>query len=376
MPTSQKGPIAVYGATGFTGSLVAHELRRRGAEFVLAGRNQAKLDALAEKVGGAETRAVSVDDAAGLRDLLDGSAAVIACAGPFMRNGEPIARAAAETGTHYVDTTGEQPFMRLVFDTHGAAAERNGACLVTAMGFDYVPGDMIASLTADGMGELEDLTLAYGVHGMQATRGTTLSALDMVSGGDLDYRNGSLVAADRSIGRGTFTFPGRAGEQRMTRYPAGEPITVPRHVDTRNVTMLLNATAIAPKRVAPLLGVTMPAFGVAMRVPALRNGAGKLVARLPEGPDDATREANTFTIVCDATAIGGQKRRGVIEGRDVYGLTAVTTVEAAMRMADPSFDRSGALAPSEAFEPTSFLDSLAPAGIEYEVEGSSAAVPA
>ena len=109
--------IVVYGATGFTGTLVAHELRRRGLETILAGRSTEKLARLADELGGGvATRAVALDDAAGLHALLSDAAVVIACAGPFLRYGEPVVRAAAETGTHYVDTTGEQPFIALVRD--------------------------------------------------------------------------------------------------------------------------------------------------------------------------------------------------------------------------------------------------------------------
>ncbi len=134
----QTGPIAVYGATGYTGRLIAGELRRRGAEVVLAGRNRPKLEILAEDLGGElAIREASLDDSAALRELLDPCAAVIACAGPFQLHGEPVLAAAVETGTHYLDTTGEQPFMLKVFEDYGPSAERAGVALVTAMGFDY-----------------------------------------------------------------------------------------------------------------------------------------------------------------------------------------------------------------------------------------------
>ena len=364
--SSQTGPVAVYGATGFTGKLVAAELARRGADFVLAGRDPAKLESLSRQLDGAPTRAVGVEDPGGLRAMLEPCAAVIACAGPFMRHGEPVLAAAAETGTHYVDTTGEQPFMRLVFDRYGPLAESNGAALLTAMGFDYVPGDMIAALTAAGMGPLDELTLAYSVRGMQATRGTTLSGLDMLSGGDLEYTDGALQAASRKVDRGSFDFPPPVGRQRMIRYPAGEPITVPRHVETRNVRMLLSAETVVPRRLAALLPVTAPAIGLAMRSP-LRGLAPRLVARLPEGPKEESRRANRFTIVCDARA-GGRRRRGVVTGSDVYGLTAVTTVHAALLAAAPGFEGLGALAPAQAFDPGDFLGALAEHGVEHDVE--------
>jgi short subunit dehydrogenase-like uncharacterized protein len=136
----QSGPVAVYGATGYTGRLVAEELRRREADFVLAGRSAQKLEALASSLGsGIPTATVSLDDASGLRELLDPCAAVISCAGPFTLHGEPVLAAAADTGTHYLDTTGEQRFIKLAFDSYGERAARAGGAVVPAMGFDFVP---------------------------------------------------------------------------------------------------------------------------------------------------------------------------------------------------------------------------------------------
>jgi hypothetical protein len=71
-------------------------------------------------------------------------------------------------------------------------------------------------------------------------------------------------------------------------------------------------------------------------------------------------------IVCEARD-GSTIRKGVIRGVDVYGLTAVTTVEGALRCASPGYDRSGALAPSEAFDARDFLASLEDAGVSYEL---------
>jgi short subunit dehydrogenase-like uncharacterized protein len=361
----QTGPIAVYGATGYTGRLVAAELVRRGADFVLAGRNRVKLEIVAEDVGGAATAVAPLDDPAALSDLLEPCAAVISCAGPFIAHGEPVVRAAVASSTHYVDTTGEQPFMRLVFDDHGPAAERAGVALITAMGFDYVPGDMIAALTAEGMGPLDEVLLAYAPRGFGASRGTAKSAIGMLAGGDVEWRDGTLVSASQRLGRGSFAFDPPIGRQRMVRYPAGEQITVPRHVATRNVrTMLTAATVVPHERLAPLAGLAAP-LQLALRTPA-RRLISKAVERMPEGPSPEARRRARFEVVCEATA-GSRRRRGVVEGSDVYRLTAVTTVEAALRCAAPGYARSGALAPSQAFDPRDFLDSLAAAGLSYEV---------
>src|SRR5439155_1618575 len=139
---------------------------------------------------------------------------------------------------------------------YGPSGGRAGVALVTAMGFDYLPGDMLAALTAEGMGSLEEIVLAYAVRGFGATRGTALSALGMMAGGEKEWRDGELGSAGRSVGAGSWEFPDPIGRQRMVRYPAGEHVTVPRHVRTQRVRILLPASTVIPlplvPRVAPL----------------------------------------------------------------------------------------------------------------------------
>jgi len=172
------GPIAVYGASGYTGTLVVRELQRRGLEHVLSGRDEAKLRRLAAELGtDAPVRAAAHDDPSALRAALTGCAVVVNCAGPFTFFGEPIVRAAIESGAHYVDTTGEQPYMQRVFEHFEESARATGVAVVPAMGFDYVPGDLISNLTARGHEPLRELVVAYAVAGFGVTRGTLRSAL-------------------------------------------------------------------------------------------------------------------------------------------------------------------------------------------------------
>jgi short subunit dehydrogenase-like uncharacterized protein len=362
---AQSGPIAVYGATGFTGGLIARELKRRGAEFLIAGRDRGKLAALSEELGGAPFAAVSLDDPAGLREMLEGCSVVAACAGPFTLYGEPVVEAAVETGTHYLDTTGEQPFMRMVFDRYGARAAEKGVALVSGMGFDYAPGDLIAALTADGMGPLEEIVVAYCVQGFAPTRGTALSGLEIMRGGDVVWADGDWRPASRSADGGQWHFPDPIGEQRMLRYPAGEQITAPRHVETARVRTLLNGMVVPP-RLMPLAVASSPLLGLAMRTP-LRRVAGAVIRRLPAAPSESARQACRFTISCEARGKTGA-RRGTAHGGDVYGLTAHSVAHGALLCADPAYDRSGALAPAQAFDPASFFAALADFGVSIEVE--------
>lgn len=281
---------------------------------------------------------------------------VVACAGPFTLHGEEVVAAAAATGTHYLDTTGEQPFMRMVFERYGEQAKETGATLVPGMGFDYLPGDMLAALVAAGMGPLEEIVAAYCVHGFAPTHGTALSGLEIMRGGDVVWKEGAWQPAPRSADGGRWRFPEPLGEQRMLRYPAGEQITVPRHVETKGVRTLLNGMVVPP-RLMPLAVASSPLLGAAMRTP-LRSALGALVRRLPAAPSEEARRKARFTISCEARGKDGRTRRGTLQGSDVYGLTATSLAHAATLCSDSAYDHRGALAPAQAFDPASFLDAL------------------
>lgn len=295
---------------------------------------------------------------------------VVGCAGPFSLYGEALVAAAVDTGTHYLDTTGEQPFMRMVFERYGERAAETGAALVSGMGFDYLPGDMLAALTAEGMGPLEEIVLAYCVHGFGPTHGTALSALEIMRGGDVVWADGDWRPAPRSADGGRWRFAEPIGEQRMLRYPAGEQITVPRHVETARVRTLLNGMVVPP-RLMPLAAAASPMLGLAMRTP-LRKAMGAAVRRLPAAPSESARAKARFTISCEARG-GAGVRRGTVRGKDVYGLTAASLAHGALRCADPGYEHSGALAPAQAFDPSAFLAALADFDVSVEVEPVPAA---
>lgn len=363
------GTIAVYGATGYTGTLVAHELRRRGLDCVLAGRDAGKLARLAAALGGeVPTRAVELDDRDGLRHLLGDCAVVIDCAGPFVQMGEPVVRAAVETGTHYVDTTGEQPYIQLVHERFGDAARAAEVAVVPAMGFDYVPGDLIAHLVAQDVEPLRDLTIAYATRDVRPTRGTTRTAMGQAADGGQIWDEGAWRQAPLKVPRASFPFPAPFGRQPVMRYPSGEVAMVPRHVDTRRLTTVMTVeTLVGSRHAAPLVPLLVPGFTLALRTP-LGRLVHAAVDRLPEGPPPQQRAAARFVVVAVAHGEDGRVRGGVVHGSDVYGLTAVTVVEGAVRLRDGEQLEVGVLSPASAFPADGFLDALAPAGVTWAVD--------
>jgi short subunit dehydrogenase-like uncharacterized protein len=355
----QQVTIVLYGATGYTGRLVTDELARRGVDRVLSGRDPDKL----ARLDGAPTQPASLDDQAALHELLEPASVVINCAGPFTLAGDALARAAIATRTHYVDSTGEQSFIRAIFERHGGAAEQAGVALMPGLGFDYAFGDCIARLAATGLEPLDGLTLAYSVEGFGMTRGTLRSGLEMMKGGDVVYEDERWQPAPRGVFRATFDFPEPIGRQAMSRYPSGEVITVPHHTRTRRITSLLTTSTAAPfAAAAPLMPYAMPPLALTLRTP-LRGVLNRAIGLLPEGPKEADRRAASFTIVARAESSAGT-REGIVRGSDVYGVTAVSLVHAAELLSAPGFDRAGALGPAAAFDPAAFLNY---AGVSWEL---------
>ncbi|WP_460855045.1 saccharopine dehydrogenase family protein [Nocardiopsis coralliicola] len=154
-PSGGRYDIVLYGATGYSGRLTAERMAGRlptGVRWAVAGRSREKLEALRERLAadGAEPDVLvaAADDQEALRALAASTRVVAAAAGPYSEVGEPLVAACASEGTDYVDLTGEPAFVDRMFAAHHATAERTGARLVHACGFDSVPYDLGAYFTA------------------------------------------------------------------------------------------------------------------------------------------------------------------------------------------------------------------------------------
>src|SRR4051812_27111560 len=149
--------IALLGATGYTGRLVAAELARRKLPHRLGARNPDRLAALPRSPL-AETVVVDAADPAQLAALLDRADAFISTVGPFVKFGLPVVEAAVTAGVPYVDSTGEPDFMSEVYERYGDAATP----VVPACAFEYIPGDLAAAIAADRLGEpADEIVIGY-----------------------------------------------------------------------------------------------------------------------------------------------------------------------------------------------------------------------
>lgn len=169
--------VVLLGATGFTGALTAQQFARHadaGTRWALAGRNQTKLEALRESLGvDVPLLHADVTDEASMRDLAASTRVVASTVGPYLRYGAPLVAACAREGTDYTDLCGEPEFVDRMFVDHHAKAQRTGARLVHACGFDSIPHDLGVLFTVQQLPEDVPLSVRGFVRAGGSTSGGT-----------------------------------------------------------------------------------------------------------------------------------------------------------------------------------------------------------
>src|SRR6202165_1686250 len=150
MKPSSKFDIIVYGATGFTGQLVAeylaaHYTGKGDPKWALAGRSLDKLASVRDAIGAPADTALIVADAsdpASLKAMVDQTKSVISTVGPYQLYGSDLVAACAVTATDYLDLCGEPLWMRQMIDAHQGSAQSSGARIVFSCGFDSIPFEL------------------------------------------------------------------------------------------------------------------------------------------------------------------------------------------------------------------------------------------
>lgn len=320
---TNNGLVAVYGATGHTGIFVVAELQRRGLPVVAVGRDVSRVPA------GVTARTAGLDDPAALDAAFAGCAVVINCAGPFLDTASPIIESALRVGSAYLDVTAEQASALATFERYDEQARAKGLAIIPAAGFYGGLADLLASAVV-GADAVEDMTVAIALDHWWPTKGTRVTG-ERNRVPRVVVENGSLVPMAMPAMKTEWTFGSSHGVQAMEEMPFSEIITISRHLPVRNLRAYLNASSLGEVRAA--------------------------ATPQPVAVDTQGRSAQTFAIEV-VTTHGDGKRRASAQGQDIYAVTAPLVVEAAARMLDPSFTRSGALSLGEAFDAHDFLRSL------------------
>ena len=347
--------IVVLGATGYTGRLTVEALLRRGQRPVVAGRSAGKLERLAAELGGSlATAQADVARPETLRGLVEAGDVLVSTVGPFTLRGEPAVRAAVAQGAHYVDSNGEPPFTRRVFEHHGPAAKQAGIGLLPAFGWENVAGNLAGALVLREAGEpAVRVDTGYFYTGrVRFTGGTRTSFAQAMVRPSFAFREGAI----RTV-RGAERYRTmRAGRLRPgVSLGASEHFSLPRvFPHLREVNAYLGWFGGLPPRAARLMpAISRLGFSM-LSVPGARRlveaGARRLPAGSGRGPEPAERRAAGVHIVGIAYDEEGVPLAEVhVKGIEGYELTAALLAWGAERLAAGALRDAGALGPAEAF---------------------------
>jgi short subunit dehydrogenase-like uncharacterized protein len=365
------GRIVLFGATGYTGDLTARALVARGARPVLAARNRERLDALAAELGGLETQVADVSAPASVAALVGAGDVLLSTVGPFARWGEPALRAAIGAGAHYVDSTGETPFIRDVFERWGPDAQAAGSILLTAMGYDWVPGNLAGALALRDAGEAAvAVDIGYFMTGQTSrdgmSGGTRASAAGVMLEPSYTWRGGELRTVRGADDLRSFDLGGNSRD--AISVGSTEHFSLPRvHPGLRDVNVYLGWFGPASRQMQRVSA----AMSLVTKVPGAKPAIGGLMGRAIKGstggPDAEARSKSGSAVVAEAKdAAGAVLATARLEGVNGYDFTAEMLAWAAETLArggDAVPGRPGALGPVEAFGLDALEDGAAQAGL-------------
>lgn len=329
--------LLIYGAYGYTGKLIAEHAVERGLAPVLAGRDGEKTRALTQRLG-LEARVFSLDEPEAIAGHLAGIECVINAAGPFSATARPMIEACLQSGSHYLDITGEIDVFEMAAEQDDRALAA-GVMLLPGAGFDVVPSDCLAAYTAQQIAD--PVTLDIGILGLgSASQGTMKTAVEGVDQPTRVRRNGRIISQPPGTLYRFFDF-GR-GSRRTVAISWGDVASAYYSTGIPNITVYFPARRMGPllqasRLLGPLLG-TPPAQALLKR----------LVELQPAGPDEKTLAEGRSFLVAQVENAAGERAETRLVTPNGYMLTYLATVDIARRVLEGEW-QAGFQTPSLAY---------------------------
>ena len=328
----------LYGANGYTGRLIVREAAARGLRPIVAGRDVAKVAALAAELD-LPSRTFALDDDAALEQGFGGVEAVLNCAGPFVRTAPKLIEACLASGVHYLDITGE---IDVLEHAHAcdAAARAAGAAIIPAVGFDVVPTDCLAALLVRRLPDASHLALAFHGSGTLSP-GTMKTALEGAA-------DGGRARVDGRIVRVPFAWKTRAvpfadGVREAQTIPWGDVASAYYTTGIPNIETYLAAPANQLARMRRL-----NRFAPLLRFAPLRHGARRLVERRVKGPTEDELQHGRTEVWGEVRNATGRIESLTLTTPNAYRLTVLTALAAVERVLNNEV-APGFQTPSQAF---------------------------
>jgi short subunit dehydrogenase-like uncharacterized protein len=314
--------VLIYGATGYTGRLIAEHARHLRRSLIVAGRTAHRVEELASQLGVAG-RVFSLDDPEILDEALADVDVLVNAASPFSETACPVIESCLRTRTHYLDITGELPVFRDAFGYNDAARKRD-IMVMPGAGLGIVASDCLAMHVAGLLPDAKYLRIGV-LRPNLLSRGTFRSALGLANSRVSIRRNGRLISIP--VGRLQRSFDYGDGERESVAVNWADVFTAYHSTGIRNIEAYFEAD-IASRLLyhigAGIADVTR--FASVQRLLDVAAGAW------PEGPSESRRRTDRCVIVAEAED-GWRRRRSVrLETPDGYSFTAEAAVAIAQRI--------------------------------------------
>jgi short subunit dehydrogenase-like uncharacterized protein len=389
MSSQKTFDIIVYGASGFTGRLVAEYLAKQaghGLRWAMAGRNEEKLSAVRSEIGAPESTPLVVADAAdpaSLQAMVDSARVIITTVGPYQLYGSALVAACAASGTHYVDLCGEPLWMREMIAAHGDKAKQSGARIVFSCGFDSIPFDL-------GVFFLQEQAKAKLGAVCPRVRGRVRAMNGEFSGGTAASLGATMQAVSRDksliqllVDPFCLADGFRGPEQPADNKPYEDEVlgqwVAPFIMATINTKNIHRSNALMGHPYGEDFQYDeMTATGpgeqgkAAAEMVANSNPlAGDDVPKPGEGPSREVREAGNYDILFIGTTADGREMRVAVSG-DMdpgYGSTSKMLAESAVCLIEDCADLPGGIYTPAPAMGQKLIDRLvAHAGLDFRVE--------
>ncbi len=333
----------LYGATGYTGELIARRAVASGLRPVLGGRTAGPLTQLAAELG-LEHRVANVDDASAFDRAIGDAPLVLNCAGPFSRTASGVASACIRRRVHYLDITGEIA----VFESlaaRDAEAAGAGVMLLPGVGFDVVPSDCLAAHVAQRLPSATHLAIA--IQGSsRVSRGTALTSIEGFGAG----RGSGAVRRGGRIERVPPAWKTRvidlgAGPATVTTMPWGDVATAFHSTRIRDIEVYM----AIPAQLRRVMRYGRPLLPLLASAPVQRWMESRIRSGAP-GPTAQQRERGWSRFWAEARDNDGRSATARLLTPEGYELTVRTALECTSRVLRGEW-RAGYQTPSMAYGP-------------------------
>ncbi len=328
----------IYGASGYTGRIIAEEAARRNMRPVLAGRDADAIGRIAADLN-LPCMSFSLENVEDVRKALNGFNAVLHCAGPFIFTSRVMVDICLELGIHYMDLSGEIEVMEAIYERHEEAKAR-GIVLLPAAGFDVVPTDCLALMLKERLPTATHLRIAISGT-IRQSPGTWKTTLETIPRGGKIRKNGDIVTVPHVWKNKKINFNGV--ERWTMSIPWGDISSAFRSTGIPNIevygyTSLL--TIWTMKLIRPVIGI--------LKNDWLRLSLESVLGSLTKGPNLKQREKEEYYLRGDVRDDEGNSASLLMRTPEAYRLTVYATLTIVERILN-GVPKTGSMTPAQLF---------------------------